>query len=152
MAKERPPAKIARDVIEMRTLIDKEKPPSGPFDFKLLAGGLIDVEFIAQYLALITPAPHQAMTGTAETIAKLAPALLQPDDLNAVLSAFRLFSDLSQIIRLCIEGGFDPSEAPAGLADLLCQAADCPDLKILESDIKQRAKAVRKIFLALMKP
>ncbi len=48
-------AKVAHDVAEMRELIDKEKPPAGLWDLKLIPGGVIDIEFIAQYLALIAP-------------------------------------------------------------------------------------------------
>ncbi len=48
--------KIAKDVAEMRGLIEQEKPPVSIWDLKLIPGGLIDIEFIAQYLRLIAPA------------------------------------------------------------------------------------------------
>ncbi len=62
----------------------------------------------------------------------------------------RLFTELSQIIRLCIDTDFDPKQAPAGLIDLVCRAGDCPDIATLEGEIKRLSKAVRKAFLALV--
>ena len=42
-----------RDVVEMRAPIAKEKGETNPWDLKYAAGGLIDIEFIAQYLQLV---------------------------------------------------------------------------------------------------
>ena len=43
----------AGDVVEMRTAIAREKGDSARWDLKYVAGGLIDIEFIAQYLQLV---------------------------------------------------------------------------------------------------
>lgn len=142
--------KLRRDVVEMRKLIDTEKPPTGKFDFKLIPGGLIDMEFVAQYLALAAGASQRHQTGTAETIAALGSSVLEPEALQTVLSTFRLFSHLSQIVRLCIDGDFEAEEVPAGLTDILVQAAECPDIRSLEAEVKLRSKAVRKIFLSVV--
>ena len=45
-------AKIAKEASDMRALIEKEKPPHDKWDLKLIPGGLIDLEFIAQYAVL----------------------------------------------------------------------------------------------------
>lgn len=146
--------KIAADVAEMRSLIDTEKPPLNIFDIKLIAGGLIDLEFLAQYLALIAPqhgiAVPPGMT-TAERLKSLGAALINPDDLEACLTALRLYNEVSHVIRTCIDGGFQPSEAPAGLIDLMVRVAECPDLKALEAELKRQSKAVRRIFQAVVR-
>ena len=46
-------AKIAADVIDMRERIAKEKGTDDIWDLKQVRGGLVDVEFIAQYLQLV---------------------------------------------------------------------------------------------------
>ncbi|CAN7187099.1 bifunctional [glutamine synthetase] adenylyltransferase/[glutamine synthetase]-adenylyl-L-tyrosine phosphorylase [Rhizobium sp. LjRoot98] len=149
-------AKVTADVAEMRGLIDKEKPPSDVWDFKLIPGGLVDIEFIAQYLALIAPArgvaPPSSGTSTADVLALLGPALIAPADLDTVQEALALFTDLSQIVRLCIEGDLELKDAPAGLIELLCRAGDAPDIKVLEADIRRLSKAVRRIFQTTVKP
>ena len=45
-------AALAKDVREMRALIAKEKGDADPWDLKLVSGGLLDIEFIAQFLVL----------------------------------------------------------------------------------------------------
>ena len=47
------PAAVAADVVEMRQAIAKEKGEDARWDLKYAAGGLIDLEFIAQYLQLV---------------------------------------------------------------------------------------------------
>ncbi|MCD2181016.1 bifunctional [glutamine synthetase] adenylyltransferase/[glutamine synthetase]-adenylyl-L-tyrosine phosphorylase [Rhizobium sp. GN54] len=147
-------ATIAKDVAEMRALIDKEKPPRDIWDLKLIPGGLIDIEFIAQFLALVAPArgvalPEQALP-TAEALSVVARGQMDENDLDTVQQALRVYSEISQIVRLCIDGPFDPKEAPAGLVDLVCRAGDCPDLKTLEAELRRLSKAVRRIFQAIV--
>lgn len=155
LSKKRDIAKVAHDVAEMRELIEKEKAPENGWDLKLIPGGVIDVEFIAQYLALIAPAKgveiriNGLTTGAALKV--LGEKLMGSADLDICLEAFTLYTELSQLIRLCIDGMFDPKEAPAGLTELVCRAGDCPDIKTLEGEVKRLSKAVRKVFQALVK-
>jgi glutamate-ammonia-ligase adenylyltransferase len=155
LAQKRDPAKIATDVAEMRTLIEKEKPPENIWDFKLIPGGLVDQEFIAQFLTLVAPArdlpKHQIGQSTEEVLELLAKKAMQPSDYEQVKEAATLFTNLSQIVRLCIEGEFTPKDAPSGLIDLVCRAGDCPDIATLEGEVKRLSKAVRKIFTAVVK-
>lgn len=148
-------AKVTHDVAEMRELIEKEKAPENGWDLKLIPGGVIDVEFIAQYLALIAPAKgveiriNGLTTGAALKV--LGEKLMGSADLDICLEAFTLYTELSQLIRLCIDGMFDPKEAPAGLTELVCRAGDCPDIKTLEGEVKRLSKAVRKVFQTVVK-
>jgi glutamate-ammonia-ligase adenylyltransferase len=142
--------KIAADVAEMRVLIDDEKPPESIWDLKLIPGGLIDIEFIAQYLRLVAPARNVEIgpdgLSTGETLKRLGPKLMDPNDLDVCSEALSLYTELSQIIRLCVDGLFDPDKAPAGLIELVCRAGDCPDIRTLEGEVRRLSKAVRRIF------
>src|SRR3954462_8506661 len=51
-------AVIASDVAEMRRAIALEKGEADIWDLKYAAGGMIDIEFIAQYLQLVHAAAH----------------------------------------------------------------------------------------------
>lgn len=148
-------AKVAHDVTEMRELIEKEKAPENGWDLKLIPGGVIDIEFIAQYLALIAPAKGVEITvnglTTGVALKALGDKLMASADLDTCLEAFTLYTELSQLIRLCIDGPFDPKEAPAGLIELVCRAGDCPDIKTLEAEVKRLSRAVRKVFQAVVK-
>ncbi len=145
-------AKIAADVREMRALIEQEKPPESIWDLKLIPGGLIDIEFTAQYLRLIAPERGVGIDAnglsTAEALKLLGASLMDRNDLDVCLEALHLYTELSQLIRLCIDGAFDPQNAPSGLMELVCRAGDCPDIRTLEAELKRLSKAVRKIFQA----
>lgn len=155
LSKKRDIAKVAHDVAEMRELIEKEKAPDNAWDLKLIPGGVVDIEFIAQYLALIAPAKgvYVSVNGliTGAALKTLGDRLMASADLDTCLEAFTLYTELSQLIRLCIDAHFDPKEAPAGLVELVCRAGDCPDIKTLEGEVKRLSKAVRKIFLGVVK-
>lgn len=149
LAAPRDGGKTVKDVLEMRALIEQEKPAKDIWDLKLIPGGLVDIEFIAQYLALVAPAKgHRVRTNelsTADALKALG-ALIDPNDLDICLSALKLYTDLSQVIRLCIDGPFDPANVPAGLTDRVARAAESPDMKTAEAEVKRLSKAVRKVF------
>ena len=155
LSKKRDIPKVAHDVVEMRELIEKEKAPENGWDLKLIPGGVVDIEFIAQYLALIAPANGVDTTvnglTTGAALKALGSDLMVSADLDTCLEAFALYTELSQLIRLCIDGPFDPKEAPAGLTELVCRAGDCPDIKTLEGEVKRLSKAVRKVFQTVVK-
>lgn len=155
LSQKRDVAKVSADVLEMRSLIEQEKPPENNWDFKLINGGLIDLEFIAQYLALVGPvkglAAHEPGRNTAEALQALAAPVMEPQAFDDCMAAMALYTEISQIVRLCIDGAFNPKEAPAGLTDLVCRAGDCPDIPTLEGEVKRLAKTVRKAFVATVK-
>ncbi|MCO5730885.1 bifunctional [glutamine synthetase] adenylyltransferase/[glutamine synthetase]-adenylyl-L-tyrosine phosphorylase [Rhizobium sp. SSA_523] len=156
LAAPRDRAKIAADVADMRALIEKEKPPGSGWDMKLIPGGLIDIEFLAQYARLVAPDANdptpgsQPESGTATALRRHGQALLSADDLDTCVSALSFYTELSQIIRLCVGNDFDEKDAPAGLIERLCTAADQPTLKLVEAEIKRRSKAVRSVFQACL--
>ena len=118
LCRERDPAAVAADVVEMRQAIAKEKGESVRWDLKYAAGGLIDLEFIAQYLQLVHAAktPEILDTSTARVLDKAwRLGLLPAEDADVLRPAARLYHNLTQILRLCLSGPFDPKTAGAGL-------------------------------------
>ncbi len=156
LAGKRDVEKTSKDVREMRELIEKEKPPRDIWDLKLIPGGVIDIEFIAQHLRLVAPARGLSVEtsgmSTSGALKALGQDMLSPDDLATVVEALRLFTELAQVIRLCIDGAFSPKEAPAGLVERVCRAGDCPDIRTLESEVKRLSKAVRAVFRKVLSP
>ena len=121
-------ALIAADVVEMRAAIAKEKGDADPWDLKYAAGALVDIEFIAQYLQLVHAArvPEILDTSTARMLEKAARAgVLKAEDAAVLRPAVRLFHDLTQILRLCLPGSFDPKTASAGVLGCLRARPTC---------------------------
>src|SRR5690606_16255155 len=56
LVRPREAGKTIDDVLKMRALMARERPPRHPFDLKLAPGGLVDLEFIAQSSQLVAGA------------------------------------------------------------------------------------------------
>jgi glutamate-ammonia-ligase adenylyltransferase len=140
---------VAVDAAEMREAIAREKGDGKRWDIKYAAGGLIDVEFVAQYLQLVHAADHPEIldTSTARVLEKAwRLGLLAPEDADVLRPAARLYHDLTQLLRLCLAGPFDPKAAGAGLLGLLARAADVPDFATLEAHLVETQARVRRCF------
>ncbi|MBX9778174.1 MAG: bifunctional [glutamine synthetase] adenylyltransferase/[glutamine synthetase]-adenylyl-L-tyrosine phosphorylase [Xanthobacteraceae bacterium] len=140
---------IAGDVTEMRQAIAREKGEDDRWNLKHAAGGLVDIEFIAQYLQLVHGAatPELLDTSTIRVLDKAWRLGLLPTEHAEVLRpAVRLYHNLTQILRLCLPGDFDAKTAAPGLSALLARAADVPDFATLEAFIAETETKVRRSF------
>jgi len=145
----RAPAQVAKDVRAMRKLVAAEKGDADPWDLKLASGGLLDIEFIAQYLVLAFASAHPALldVATRAVIANAGAAgLLTRPQAMGLADAHRLFTDATQIMRLAVEGPFSPATAAAGVKRRIAAAAGLPDFAALESATAEARALVRAIF------
>ena len=144
---------VAGDVVEMRRAIATEKGDSNRWDIKYVAGGLVDLEFIAQYLQLVhAPArPEILDTSTARVLEKAwALRLIAAEDAEPLRAAVQLYQDLTQILRLCLSGPFDPKTAAPGLLQLLARAAGVPDFATLDATLIDMQERVRASFVRIL--
>ncbi len=140
-------AKTAKDVREMRALIEEEKPPRDGWDFKLKPGGIIDLEFIAQFAVLagrVKTKPRPL--ATEEVLAGLDPAFADPALADSLVAAHRFYTNLSQTIRLCLGSDAKRADFIPGMIDLLCNAAEMPDIARVEHHLDELAVEVRASF------
>ena len=135
---------LARDVREMRALIAREKGDKGRFDLKLAPGGLIDIEFLVQFLILAHAAAHPALLRP-ETRAALAEAaragLISAADGRALAEAHRLMTAVTQALRLTLPDDAEPQDAAAGVKRRIAAAAGAPDFARLSADLDGSARA-----------
>jgi glutamate-ammonia-ligase adenylyltransferase len=146
---------IAGDAYEMRMAIATEKGEADRWDLKYAAGGLIDIEFVAQVLQLVHAADHPDLLdpSTARVLERAARlGLLSPEDSEVLRPAVQLYQNLSQILRLCLSAPFDPKKADAGLLRLMARAADVPDFATLDAHVTETQARVRKRFTLLLGP
>jgi len=149
--RERP--KVAEDVRDMRARIQKEKGSADIWDIKLTAGGLVDLEFIAQFLQLVIAHDHPEILNqnTATAFATLANAgALDASDAEILIPATTLFHNLTQILRLCLEKPFDREQASPGLKSLLARAGGAADFDVLEKKLQTTLKQVQAAFERLI--
>ncbi|HET7681022.1 MAG TPA: bifunctional [glutamine synthetase] adenylyltransferase/[glutamine synthetase]-adenylyl-L-tyrosine phosphorylase, partial [Xanthobacteraceae bacterium] len=153
LSRRRESAAVAGDVVEMRRAIATEKGDSDRWDLKFAAGGLIDLEFIAQYLQLVHAADHPGIlhTSTARVLDKAWQlGLLPAAEAEVLRPAVRLYQNLTQILRLCLPGAFDPKTAGAGLLRLLVRAGDVPDFATLDAHVAETEDKVRQSFVRIL--
>lgn len=98
-------AALRKEVLAMRQRMHDAHPNrSGLFDLKHDAGGMIDIEFIVQYLVLAHACAHPEMTGDIGNIALLRLAgrigLIDQGLGDTVADAYRQFRKLQHQIRL----------------------------------------------------
>jgi glutamate-ammonia-ligase adenylyltransferase len=145
--------KLAADVLEMRRTIEEEMGSDRLWDVKLVRGGLIDIEFVAQFLQLREAARHPEILNV-ETEASLIAAadakVLSATHAEILLPALRLYHAVTQVVRLCVDEPFDPEAAPDGLKLLLSRAAELPDFARLEAHLGELQRAVRGVFEAII--
>ena len=149
----RDPALIAGDVVEMRGAIAAEKGDRDRWDLKYATGGLVDLEFIAQYLQLIHAhrLPEILDTSTARVLDKAWQLQVLPvEDAEVLRPAVQFYHDLTQILRLCLPGPFDPKTAGPGLLRLLARAADVPDFATLDATLIETQAKVRASFVRIL--
>jgi glutamate-ammonia-ligase adenylyltransferase len=135
--------------------IATEKGEADRWDLKYAAGGLIDIEFVAQVLQLVHAADHPDLLdpSTARVLERAARlGLLSPEDSEVLRPAVQLYQNLSQILRLCLSAPFDPKKADAGLLRLMARAADVPDFATLDAHVTETQARVRKRFTLLLGP
>ncbi|MBO0765494.1 MAG: bifunctional [glutamine synthetase] adenylyltransferase/[glutamine synthetase]-adenylyl-L-tyrosine phosphorylase [Hyphomicrobiaceae bacterium] len=149
LTRRRDAAKTAADVRDMRALIEKEKGTGDSWELKQVRGGLVDIEFMAQYLQLVHAHLHPQVlsTNTVDALANLERAGLLPAAAADVLvPAARLFANLTQVLRLCVDGAFVADKTAQGLKGLLVRAGEAPDFGRLEADLAARQAAVAALF------
>jgi glutamate-ammonia-ligase adenylyltransferase len=154
LTKPRQRAQIAADVLDMRQRIAAEKGTSDIWDLKQVRGGLVDIEFIAQYLQLVSAAEHPEVLdqNTLQALDKLAAAgVLDQATCESLTKAGRLIHNLTQILRLSLDHGFDPKTAPGGLKMLLAKAGEAETFPALETALRQRLGTVHEALDALIR-
>jgi len=146
-------AGVAVDVADMRRAIALEKGEDDLWDLKHVAGGLVDIDFVAQYLQLVHAAdkPDILDVNTLHVLDNAARLGVLPAPSAEILrSAALLYHDLTQILRLCVNERFNPETAGEDLLHTMARAGDAPDFSSLQARVKETQIEVRRVFQAVV--
>jgi glutamate-ammonia-ligase adenylyltransferase len=138
-------AKVNADARAMRQKLASQFSAGGGWDLKFAPGGLVDIEFIAQTLQLGDARLRQTNTIAAVEVLGGAGALSR-EDAVVLIGAARLQHSLTQVLRIAVEGAFQPENATSGLRSLLARAGDAADFAELERRLAHLQGKVRAIF------
>ena len=152
LCRPRDQAVLVRDVADMRDRIAQHAPAKSVWDFKHLPGGLFDIDFVAQYLALrhaaqrpdiLDPHPAEMLRRTADA------GLIDGADAERLRATRTLLSDVQSLLRLTLDGdeaSFDEAKAPEGQCRLIAATEDARDIAELRGRIETEAAAARAIY------
>lgn len=146
-------ARTAKDVREMRELLEQERPPKGEWDLKLSPGGLVDIEFAAQFLQLAHAAEGGPLSqNTAEALAEAGAAgLAAPASLAALRKAWTLQQNLTQLLKLALGDNPDPTEEPKAFRALLARAGEAKDFRALRAKLDAAQAGARQAYEAIVR-
>jgi glutamate-ammonia-ligase adenylyltransferase len=133
--------------------LERERPPKGEWDLKLSPGGMVDIEFAAQFLQLAHAADGGPLSpNTAQALAAFrATGLAQDAPLQALEDAWRLQQDLTQLLKVALENVHDPAAEPKAFRALLARAGQAKSFTSLRQRLTQAQAAARGAYTAILK-
>jgi glutamate-ammonia-ligase adenylyltransferase len=138
----------------MRARIEKEKPGNILWDVKMGRGGLVDVEFIAQYLQLRHAADDPSVLDQNTTAAyeKLVEAgHLAPESGAVLVAATRLWRRLQGLLRIAVgDAAFEEETATVDQKQALLRAGGAVDFDGLKQNILATAETALACYRALI--
>jgi len=141
------PDKLLKDARDMRDKLAAQFPPRTGWDLKFARGGLVDIEFIAQFLQLREAAGDVFSQNTIEALQRLSKhGALAPDDSATLIEAAKLQGDLQQVVRIALDKTLDPQSASPGLKALLARAGETADFETLEEKLAAAQRNARDVF------
>ena len=152
---ERDPDALLADVASMHARTVKEHSPTSPWQVKHWRGGLLDLEFIAQYLQLRHAHAHPNVIdgNTAEAFRKLGEVgALPQEDAEFLVAATRIWRNLQGLLRLTVGDQFDPETAPEALKQRLARTGRAVDFATLERNLEKLSERVTTLFDRIIGP
>ena len=147
-------AKILADIADMRLKLERDRAAGSMWDLKEVPGGLFDVEFMVQGAQLLHGADHPQVLNV-NTLAALdaleAAGLMPAHDAALLREAAKLYQALTQVLRLTVEGEFEPADASPSLKALIARAAGLKSFEAAEERLGDMQARVRELFLRWVK-
>jgi glutamate-ammonia-ligase adenylyltransferase len=151
LTRERDPAALVADVSEMRARMNEEHHTESIWEVKHLRGGMVDIEFIAQYLQLrhAHAYPEILSANTMQALVAIREAeILDPSSADELIEALDLWRMVQSRLRLTLNepaaatGGED---APMALRQAMCGGDDA-EFAALAERMRDTAQRVHALF------
>lgn len=126
---------LIKDIVSLRAKITKEFGSDNPWNLKYVHGGIIDLDFLAQYFILLHAGtyPELIAGSSGEVFSKLIQHQLIDEAIGKQLvEAHGFYCALFALVRLCGGGVIDEATATDGLKHILAKTLklrDFPEVK-----------------------
>jgi len=138
--------KLVVDVADMRARMRREHTGKSRWDIKHRPGGLVDGEFVAQYLQLLhaPDRPEILSPSPVEALERIAAAgLIEPKAATDVAEALRLWHRVQAILRITGGDGLDDDTGPRSPREALVRATGCQDFDAARTYVDTVAATVQ---------
>lgn len=139
LASPRPADKLLRDVADMRQRLRKEFGTANMWSVKHCPGGMVDAEFVCQYLQLKHACDHPEVLSprTGDAIHKLKEAgILDAATADAMAQDYALLHQVQSVLRLCVGQNFDENSAAPGLKAALAKVISGQSFEELKASVR----------------
>ncbi|MDH3236816.1 MAG: glutamine-synthetase adenylyltransferase, partial [Alphaproteobacteria bacterium] len=153
LARSRDADRLLVDVADMRLRMASQHKGESRWDVKHHRGGLVDIEFIAQYLQLLHGPTHPRAfaENTADALGRLGEAgIIGIDSVAKLVQALELWWRLQDALRLMVSASFVEETAPAALKAALARAASQPDFETLCGTMDTTYATVRDLYRSIV--
>ena len=142
-------AALAADVAAMRERVRSERGSGGRWSVRYMRGGLLDVEFIAQFLQLLHAAEApEVLAGDSVSVFEAAGArgLVDADAARELAEAAALWRNLEGVIRAAVGARAEGEEAEGAIENLLARSSGKAVLGALVESMRDTAERVARRF------
>jgi glutamate-ammonia-ligase adenylyltransferase len=149
LAQPRDADELVQAVAEMRDKMARNNPVASIWAIKHMRGGLVDVEFLAQYLLLRHAHDQPAIISrdTAEIFRQLgAHGLIDETEAEMLVDATLFWRRLQNLIRLTGDAASLDGDVATALKDLLVKTTGASDFDGLTARIRATAARVQALF------
>lgn len=128
--------RVATEVQEMRDRLQANAPDAGNWPIKRGAGGLLDIELLAQACVLLGGATSQAPRHQLNEAA--GAGLIQTQQAETLIDCHKFFTQIEHLKRLIFDIGFDLSKMPLAAGVVFLRETGMENLDALSEEIADR--------------
>jgi glutamate-ammonia-ligase adenylyltransferase len=137
LARPRDIEKTIDDVVAMRALMARERPPRHPYDLKLASGGIVDLEFVAQTGQLVAGKTIDAPQATVATVlGRMFDTGLLPEG-ERLVEIHGVYSTILEVMSAALSDPFRDEGWTGAFRELLAQRTNRPNFARLSADIAE---------------
>ncbi len=137
---------LAADIDNMRKKVEAEFASDNPWNVKYVRGGLMDVEFIAQYFVILHARKHPELLckPSSEVFNMLDDfKFMEMEQAKKLKTAAEFLNAVLAVLRLCGNKEFRADTAPAGMKTLLARLLDSNGFEEVEKHLLHLEEMVR---------
>ena len=149
LTRPRDPDQLRAEIRDMHTRISAHHRARDLWHMKHTRGGMVEIEFLAQYLQLRhgAAAPSVLRRNTAEALEALAAAgVLEAGAGQFLAETLRLWQAMQSLMRITIGSASPEDKASASLKRKLCRLTGAPDFDHLRADVCNRQQRAFQLF------